>query len=89
MIMKKARVVVTVKKDVLDPAGVAVKNALLRQGIANLAEVRIGKVIDIVFRESASLEDRALIENCAQAILSNPIMEDVSIELLDEKCHDK
>lgn len=82
--MKKARVVVTVKKDVLDPAGVAVKNALLRQGIKNLAEVRIGKVIDITLSDYASIDERHLIEEAARTVLSNPIMEDVYVEISDE-----
>lgn len=86
--MKKARVVVTIKKDVLDPAGAAVKNALSRQGLAQLGEVRIGKVIDISFGDDRDAHEyRSLVERAAQTILSNPVMEEFTIEMIDEK-HD-
>ncbi len=87
--MKKARVVVTIKQEVLDPAGVAVKNALLRQGITELSEVRIGKVIDIVLNDRAAPADRERLVAIAREILSNPIMEDVSVELSDEMRDDQ
>jgi phosphoribosylformylglycinamidine synthase len=82
--MKKARVVVTIKKDVLDPAGGALKNALARQGIKNVAEVRIGKVIDIVFDSESSQNNHSYLELAAKSLLSNPVMEDFSIEVMDE-----
>lgn len=87
--MKRARVVVTIKKDVLDPAGNAVRNALSRQGLTHLGEVRIGKVIDVVFTNEREANDcQKLLEQAAQTLLSNPIMEDFTIEMIDEK-HDE
>ncbi len=83
--MRKARVVVTIRKDVLDPAGVAVKNALQRQGITNLSEVRIGKVVDIMLSGPAAPDEHARIQELAQTLLSNPIMEDVNITMIDER----
>lgn len=87
--MKKARVVVTIRKDVLDPAGVAVKNALHRAGLSGIGEVRIGKVIDLELNDHILSVDRERIDEIAKTILSNPIMEDVSIHMLDEMRHDQ
>lgn len=86
--MKKARVVVTIKKDVLDPAGVAVKNALLRNGMNAIGDVRIGRVVDIHFDDRMLQDSRAGIDEIARSILSNPVMEDYTVEISDEFSHD-
>lgn len=82
--MKKARVHITIKPDVLDPAGVAVKNALHRLGDLNLAEVRIGKIVDIVFSEERDSADYLpAVAQAAKDILCNPVMEDFTIEVIE------
>lgn len=83
---KNTRVLVTIKKDVLDPAGAAVKKALMRQGFSDLADVRIGKVIDIAFKGKKDIRAHLpMLEQAAKTILTNPIMEDFTIEIIDEK----
>lgn len=87
---RKTRVIVTIKKDVLDPAGVAVKKALARQGLENLEDVRIGKVIDISFRNGRQThENSRLLTELAKDILSNPLMEDHSIQFIDESTDER
>jgi phosphoribosylformylglycinamidine synthase PurS subunit len=83
--LKKTRVVITIKDDILDPAGVAVKKALLRQGFLDLSEVRIGKVVDLTFSRKET-DDRLLkVKQAAESLLSNPIMENFTIEVIDEQ----
>ena len=82
MIMtSKARVLVTIKQDVLDPQGEAVKKKLERLGLGDSVDVRIGKVIDISFNSEKDLDaNRDRIQKMALEVLSNPIIEDFVIE---------
>jgi len=82
---KKTRVVVTVKKDVLDPAGVAIKKELVRQGLVDIADVRVGKVIDITFRHNGDPQKHlSLIKAVSHNLLSNPVVEDFALISDDE-----
>jgi len=82
---KKARVVVTIKKDVLDPAGSAIKNALVRQGLSEILEVRVGKVIDIVFKPHCDPQKHMnKLDEASRTFLSNPVVEDFAIKLDNE-----
>ncbi len=84
-----ARIVVTVKKDILDPAGEALRKSLLRQGIIDAPEVRIGKVIDVHLNDRQNVADQmARIAEAAREIFANPIMEEVSIEMIGGSDYD-
>lgn len=84
-----ARVIVSIKKDILDPAGEALKKSLHRQGL-DVALVRIGKVIDVTLNDRHPISDQmAKITAAASEIFSNPIMEDVHISLIDGTDHDR
>jgi phosphoribosylformylglycinamidine synthase subunit PurS len=72
----KARVYVSLKKTVLDPQGLAVRNALVGLGHAKIQDVRQGKVFEI---EMEAGEDLELI---AREVLTNPVIEDYQIEYL-------
>ena len=48
----KARVVVTLKKSVLDPQGVAVQHALQTLGFPEVRDVRLGKLIELELTET-------------------------------------
>ncbi len=77
-----ARIIVTIKKDILDPAGEALKKSLQRQGMRDIEEVRIGKVIDISLNDHQHLDEQlAMIKKAASSMLRNPIMEDVNVEV--------
>ncbi len=80
----KARVYVMFKPTVLDPQGATICSALAGLGHSMIAGVRQGKFFDItlaggVTREKAAVE----IEEIARDVLSNPVIEDFRIELLD------
>lgn len=75
--MPKIIVEVMPKADLLDPQGKAVANALHRKGHANIANVRIGKRIELHLENEpteADLKDAAQI---AESFLSNGVIEDV------------
>ena len=84
-----ARVIVSIKKDILDPAGEALKKTLHRQGI-DVPLVRIGKIIDVTLNDRQNVDDQvAHIRTAASEIFANPIMEDVHISFIDELDHDR
>jgi phosphoribosylformylglycinamidine synthase subunit PurS len=80
----KARVTVSPKKTVLDPQGQAISTALRGRGFAAVADVRQGKVFDITLAEGADpASARQQMDEIARDILSNPVIEDYRVELVD------
>jgi phosphoribosylformylglycinamidine synthase PurS subunit len=77
----KVRVVVMPKQSVLDPQGVAVKNATKDAGLELVASVRVGKVIELEF---ASPPEMGKLEQICQDLLSNPVIEDYRVEVVAE-----
>ena len=73
----KAKVIVMPKKSVLDPQGVAVREALTHHGVGGLQSVRIGKFMEI---EGEGLSEAKLHELCRD-LLSNPVIEDYVLEI--------
>jgi phosphoribosylformylglycinamidine synthase subunit PurS len=72
----KVRVVVMPKQGVLDPQGVAVRNALKEVGFKNVESVRVGKLLELEF---ATLPDARRLEEICRDLLSNPVIEDYTI----------
>ncbi len=62
-------------KDLLDPQGKAVTGGLKNLGIANIADVRIGKHIDLQVEAATKDEAIAIAEDAAKKLLANPVME--------------
>ncbi len=76
----RARVYVTLKREVLDPQGEAVKKGLTTLGIDGVRSVRVGKVIDLdVDGERDAV--RAKLEDAAKKLLANLVIEDYSVEV--------
>lgn len=79
----KARVTVFPRREILDPQGKAIRDALLRVGFRGVADVRAGKSFDILLEEEdPARADRQLREMCAK-LLANAVVEDYSIELME------
>ena len=80
------RVVVDVmfKPEILDPQGKAVPSALTRLGLAGLKDVRQGK--QFVLHLDGELNDARweLIDKLAAELLSNPVIEDYQLSLMDD-----
>jgi phosphoribosylformylglycinamidine synthase len=79
----KANIYVTLKREVLDPQGDAVRRALDSLGFPGVRDVRIGKLVEIDLEPS----DRATVENDVRAmcekLLANPVIEDFRFEILE------
>ena len=79
-----ARVVVDVmpKPEILDPQGKAVQGALPRLGFAGVSDVRQGKRFELELEGEATPERLAEVEKMAEMLLSNPVIEDYEVTLV-------
>ncbi len=77
----KATVIVMPKASVLDPQGVAVKNAVHSLGLADVSGIRIGKHMEIEL--DSKLDDAGLkqLHTICRDLLSNPVIEDYRLEI--------
>lgn len=73
----KARVIVMPKKSVLDPQGVAVRDAIHHHGLPQVKSVRIGKFMEIEVEGA----DRAQLDEICRDLLSNPVIEDYDLQV--------
>jgi phosphoribosylformylglycinamidine synthase subunit PurS len=78
----KARVTVYPRREILDPQGKAIRDALSRVGFAGVEDVRAGKSFEISLgTDDPQAADRQLREMC-EKLLANTVVEDYSVELL-------
>ena len=75
----KISAIVTLKKDVLDPQGKVVHQALSGMGFGNVKEIRQGKYfeIDIDEKDKKKAEEKA--EEMCRKLLANLVIEDYKI----------
>ena len=76
----KARVVVTLKKSVLDPQGQAVSRALGSLGFSEVKDVRLGKIIELDIDGSDAAEARKRVEQMCENLLANTVIEEYRVE---------
>ena len=74
----KAKVIVLPKQNILDPQGVAVRDAIRHHGVEAVASVRVGKFIELEL--SGDVSETALHEICRD-LLSNPVVEDYKLSV--------
>jgi phosphoribosylformylglycinamidine synthase PurS subunit len=74
----KATVIVMPKENVLDPQGVAVREAMRHQGMAGVKNVRVGKLMEIELENGGSPN---ALEAICRDLLSNPVIEDYQLKL--------
>ena len=75
----KVSVIVTLKKDVLDPQGKVINQALDGMGFKNVNEVRQGKYFEIEVNENDQKKAQDLVENMCKKLLANLVIEDYKI----------
>ena len=79
--MHKAKIKVTLRKSILDPAGKAVENALHSIEYPMVENVRMGKYFELNIKEDDLEKAKKIVEEISHKVLSNPIMEDFSFEI--------
>ncbi len=80
----KALVYVTLKKTVLDPQGATIARALQGMGHPEIASVRQGKFFEIEIEGMDAAQARPMLERIAEDVLSNPVIEEFRVELLQD-----
>jgi len=76
-----ARVYVTLKPGVLDPAGKAVEGSLHALGFAKVSGVRLGKYIELQLPDGTPAEARAQVEEMCRKLLANTVVENFRVEI--------
>ncbi|HMT96508.1 MAG TPA: phosphoribosylformylglycinamidine synthase subunit PurS [Ferruginibacter sp.] len=78
-----ARVKVMPLKDLLDPQGKAVLVGLKNLDIHTIADVRIGKNIDLQIEAASKDEAKSIAAEAAGKLLANPVMETFEVSMDD------
>ena len=75
----KVQVVVTLKKNVLDPQGKVIQQTLDGMGFNNINEVRQGKFFEIEIDEKDQKKAKEKVEDLSKKLLANLVIEDYKI----------
>ena len=75
----KISVIITLKKDVLDPQGKVIHQTLEGMGFNDINEVRQGKYFEIDTKESDSKKAKDKVEELCRKLLANLVIENYKI----------
>jgi phosphoribosylformylglycinamidine synthase len=70
-------VLIRPKAGILDPQGAAVERALPALGFAGVANVRVGRLVEL------EVEDASQLQGMCERLLANPLVEDYEVQLLN------
>jgi phosphoribosylformylglycinamidine synthase len=76
-----AKIYVTLRPSVLDPAGTAVQSGLQHLGYDNVEQVRIGKYVELQVTAADEAAARAQLDRICDQLLANPVIENYRFEL--------
>ena len=65
------------KAGILDPQGAAVERALPALGFAGVANVHVGRLVEL------NVEDSSQLQSMCERLLANPLVEDYEIEIVN------
>lgn len=77
-----ARIYVTLRPSVLDPAGTAVQSGLEHLGYDNFTQVRIGKYIELTLKAMDETIARQQLNEICDQLLANPVIENYRFDLI-------
>ena len=75
----KISVIITLKKDVLDPQGKVIQQALDGMGFNDVNEVRQGKYFEIDTKETDTKKAKDKVEEMCKKLLANLVIENYKI----------
>lgn len=80
--MAQVKVYVTLKPSLLDAQGKVVQGALQQLGYDDVAQVRVGKYIEMTVADDAHAPDiEAQVKEMCDRLLANPVIEDYRFEV--------
>ena len=74
--MYQAKVIVTLRRSILDPQGKAVLHALESLGMNTVQEVRMGKYLELRIDTRTREDAERFAHEACEKLLANPVMED-------------
>ncbi|MDF0650983.1 MAG: phosphoribosylformylglycinamidine synthase subunit PurS [Nitrospira sp.] len=77
----KAKIHVTLKQGILDPQGKAIEHALDSLGFKNVANVRVGKYMELDLDQNDRAKAEAEVKGMCEKLLANTIIEEYRYEL--------
>ena len=81
----KARVTVYPRREILDPQGKAIRDALSRVGFPGVDDVRAGKSFEISLADGDAEAARRQLRDMCERLLANTVVEDYAVELLENE----
>ena len=75
----KIKVIVTLKKSVLDPQGAVIQQTLDGMGFKNVNNIRQGKFFEIDIEEKDQKKAEEKVEDMCKKLLANLVIEDYKI----------
>ena len=79
----QAKIFVTLRPSVLDPAGVAVQSGLKQMEYNNVEQVRIGKYIELMITADSENSARQDLDRICDQMLANPVIENYRFDLTE------
>ena len=80
----KAKVYISYKEGILDPQGKTVGSALDSMGIDGILDVRIGKYIELSFKNISKSDAKLITDESCRKLLANPNTETFRFYIDDE-----
>ena len=75
----KISIIITLKKDVLDPQGKVIHQTLGGMGYENIKEIRQGKYLEIDIQENDQKKAEEKVEEMCKKLLANLVIENYKI----------
>ena len=76
-----AKIIITLRKSILDPQGKAVHHALQSLRMQEVQEVRIGKFVEMKINSAEKVRAEQVTEESCKKLLANPVMEDYTFSV--------
>lgn len=79
----KIRIIITLKKGVLDTQGKAIEASLQKNlGFSQISQVRQGKVVELDIAETDSAKIKNIVDEICDKLLVNKVIEDYKYEVI-------
>lgn len=79
----KIRIIITLKKGVLDTQGKAIEGSLNKNlGFNQISQVRQGKVVELEINETSQEKIQEIVDQICDKLLVNKVIEDYSFEII-------
>lgn len=81
---RRFEIVVSLKEGLLDPEGKTIQDSLPTMGWTTVSDIRVGKHIELTVEAPTETEATTLVQDMAQRLLSNPVIEDFRVLAVEE-----